>query len=60
MLALELENTVQLPRLPLAKTVIRTGIGYSITGFPKAHQVLNCGRQLANIGRVAGLTIDED
>jgi hypothetical protein len=36
MLAVELENTVQLPRLPLAKTVIRTGTQVSITGMPGA------------------------
>jgi hypothetical protein len=41
MLALELEKTAQLPRLPLAKTVIRTGMDYSIIGFGKANKVLN-------------------
>jgi hypothetical protein len=33
MLAVELENTVQLPRLPLAKTVILIGTQVSITGM---------------------------
>jgi hypothetical protein len=33
MLAVELERTVQFPRLPLAKTVILTGTEGSITGL---------------------------
>jgi hypothetical protein len=55
MLALELESTVQLPRLPLARTVMRMDISLQDSGIRGRGGVARWLTEIARIAKIAGI-----
>jgi hypothetical protein len=55
MLALELESTVQLPRLPLARTVMRMDIRLQDSGIRRRGGVAKWLTGIAIIAKIAGI-----